>query len=212
MRIFVAYSLLLLLASGCSHVLYLDSMSEEGERVFKDRSSSGNCTVTMKDGTIYKAGSLKVDSTAVSWIDRESGGVVQAKTEEIRQILFVSRSAGAGDGFMIGFLAGAMVGGVIGYLGGEDCSGSSGEICISRGSGTVIFGLLFGIPCGVVGALSGAGRGAKYIYYPSSEDTLDASIRPKHSTVKSLSNQCMQPSYGGVTRPAGHAARHRRRD
>jgi hypothetical protein len=121
----------------------------------------------MVDGRALEGRGLVVAQDSVVWTNAASGETLSASLHEVRQIVFLSRSRGFGDGFMYGLALGGALGGVVGFLAGEDCSSNDKSFCVSRTGGAFLGALVLGVPMGVVGGLAGSGARTKDIFYPT---------------------------------------------
>lgn len=152
---------------SCSHVHHLDAMSDEETKFFEERATKKSFSVQMHDERVFDGTGLVVETDTIAWNDSESGKPIQVAADQVQQIVFVSKSAGFGNGFLIGLIIGASVGGILGYAGGEDCGDHPDFFCISRGGGAFLGAVLIGVPAGIVGGLIGVGKGSRHIYYPA---------------------------------------------
>lgn len=79
----------------------------------------------------------------------------------------------------VGFLLGASIGAVAGLSSGEDCSSTTGMICIGAGEAALLVGGALGVVGAVVGAASGIGRAERWERVPFEKSRVTVVAPPR---------------------------------
>lgn len=167
---------------SCSHIHYLDSMSEAETQAFEKRAAKKSFSVLTHDGRSFDGKDLVVEADTVIWNDLVSGKRNHLFAGEVQQIDFTSILAGVSEGLLIGFAIGALVGGVLGYVSGEDCGDNPPLLCISREGGAILGVVIIGVPAAIVGGFFGL-RGCTHVYYPTSVESLETLSQSREAEI-----------------------------
>jgi len=148
---------LVIFTSSCTHIREYSTFDDINTAT-RDKKTE----ITLSDDQSLIVDRLQITPDSTFWRNPSGGNTESVPTSEVKSVVVRNRGRGALEGFGLGTLIGFGVGVLIGLISGDDPGAGAGRIfSFTAEEKAGMFGILLGVPGGLLGLLAGASTGSK---------------------------------------------------